>query len=152
MTGMPDLGAYEFSPFAAWRGLHFPAAAEDDLTSGPDADPDSDGLPNLVEYACDLDPVQPSPDRPPLPILLSRNDHLLVAFQRRTSPSELIYRLWVADDLDLWLPALDYSDTGVVFASDIATDESDELWCRARLVEPIADGSPRFVRVTVQLE
>jgi hypothetical protein len=152
IVGPPDLGAYEFSPFAAWRASRFPAAAEDDWISGPAADPDDDGFHNLVEYACDLDPAQPSPNGTPLPILLSWDDYFTVQFHRRTPPSELIYRLWVSNNLESWTPALEYSDAGVVSVPGVATDESDETASRARLVEPIATGSPRFVRITVELE
>ena len=44
----------------AWRALHFtPAQLADPAISGDDADPDRDGLPNLLEYALGLDPWQP---------------------------------------------------------------------------------------------
>lgn len=44
----------------AWRALHFtPAQLADPAISGDDADPDHDGLPNLLEYALGLDPWQP---------------------------------------------------------------------------------------------
>jgi hypothetical protein len=50
------------------------------------------------------------------------------------------------------ISTIEYSDAGVVALSAIVTDESDETWCRARLVEPVENGSPRMVRVTVRLE
>jgi len=45
------------SPFDAWRREHFTEEELDDPNiSGPDADPDGDGIPNLLEYAMGLDP------------------------------------------------------------------------------------------------
>ena len=42
---------------AAWQALHFTAAQlADPRLSGDDQDPDRDGLANLLEYACGLDP------------------------------------------------------------------------------------------------
>jgi len=44
------------SPFDTWRKEHFPDALDNPDISGPDADPDGDGIPNLMEYAMGLDP------------------------------------------------------------------------------------------------
>jgi len=45
------------SPFDAWRKEHFSEEElQDPNISGPDADPDGDGIPNLMEYAMGLDP------------------------------------------------------------------------------------------------
>ncbi|MBM3821575.1 MAG: hypothetical protein FJ404_01595 [Verrucomicrobia bacterium] len=45
------------SPFASWQIRHWPRTAPE---SGPDQDPDGDGLPNLLEYAFGTDPTRPS--------------------------------------------------------------------------------------------
>ena len=52
---------YQTAPWidfvAAWRAEHFSLAQlADPAVSGDDRDPDRDGLPNLLEYACGLDP------------------------------------------------------------------------------------------------
>jgi hypothetical protein len=51
-TEVTDSAAHAL-PWEAWRALHFPEAAELSNTalSGPNADPDSDGLKNIDEYA-----------------------------------------------------------------------------------------------------
>ncbi len=44
-------------PFAQWQATHFSASELDDLaTSGPAADPDGDGMKNLVEFGFGYDP------------------------------------------------------------------------------------------------
>jgi hypothetical protein len=60
-----DNGAiYQTAPWidfvAAWQAEHFsPAQLADPGVSGDGRDPDHDGLPNLLEYACGLDPLSP---------------------------------------------------------------------------------------------
>ncbi len=46
--------------FTAWREQQFPDAAGDDAISGPGADPDGDGIPNLLEYVLGGDPNVPN--------------------------------------------------------------------------------------------
>ncbi len=48
------------SPIETWRLLHFGEDFENPAIAGDDADPDGDGLSNLVEYALGLDPKSPS--------------------------------------------------------------------------------------------
>lgn len=48
---------FAIGPFARWQASHFDNDALDDPeVSGPDADPDRDGMINLVEHAFGLDP------------------------------------------------------------------------------------------------
>jgi len=48
-------------PFAEWREENWNGAELDDLAiSGPNADPDDDGLENLLEFVLDLDPKEGS--------------------------------------------------------------------------------------------
>ena len=48
-------------PFAEWREENWNGAELDDLAiSGPNADPDNDGLENLLEFVLDLDPKERS--------------------------------------------------------------------------------------------
>jgi hypothetical protein len=49
----------EASDYSQWVGLHFnPAQAADPLVTGPFADPDHDGTPNIAEYAFGRNPQE----------------------------------------------------------------------------------------------
>ena len=47
-------------PIEAWRDASFESDSDNAAIAGNDADPDGDGLSNLVEYALGLDPNAPS--------------------------------------------------------------------------------------------
>jgi surface-anchored protein len=53
----PFTVTFAVGPFAEWQAENFPAAdLEDPMISGPDADPDHDGMKNLIEFAFGFDP------------------------------------------------------------------------------------------------
>jgi len=152
--GAPDLGAFEFAPFAAWQGEHFGADAENELISGEGADPDGDGLANLIEYAFDLDPHQPSSAGLPRPtwVTVGNDTHFAVEFRRRNSPSGLVYGTGVSTDFSDWLPGCAYTDVGATLATTETTDASDANWTRIRLNTPRGGQSFRFIAVSVRRE
>src|SRR5690606_25306501 len=49
------------SPIEAWRAVFFGESSDDPAIAGDQADPDGDGLVNLVEYALGLDPCSANP-------------------------------------------------------------------------------------------
>ena len=152
--GRPDLGAYEFSPFAAWRGFHFGLDAENDLISGADADPDGDQLVNLIEYAFNLDPHQPSRAGLPRPVWVLVDDLQFfgVEFRRRPIPSDLTYATAVSIDSSDWQPGCEYSDLGAVTSTEVASDASGTEWTRVRLNEPIDAATQGQIKVSVRRE
>jgi len=102
--GIPIGGVYAGSPgtttvtvtmpYAAWKTAHFTSAELADSTiSGDMADPDHDGIPNLLEYAFGLDPK--APDTANLPSVAVQNvggtNYLTVTFRRVPSASDLSY-------------------------------------------------------------
>lgn len=65
--------------FSSWQSAFFtPSQLADPLISGPDADPDLDGLKNLMEFAFDLDPLLPDAARLPRPQTIG--DRFVVSF------------------------------------------------------------------------
>jgi hypothetical protein len=153
-VGLPDIGAYEFSPFEAWREQQFGEEAENEAISGEAADPDGDGLANLVEYAFELDPLFRSREGLPRGVITSLTgaDHFAIEFRRRASPSELRYVTAVTDDFAHWEPGCEYSDSGALILTESVSDASDEEWTRMRFNEPASAVSGRLVGVSVQRE
>lgn len=150
--GVPDLGAYEYSAFTAWQQDQFGANAENDLVSGETADPDGDGLNNLVEYAFDLDPNVPSLAGLPGPVVLSANglDRFAIQFHRRPVPCGLTYLTSVTDDFETWWPGCEYSDTGSILTTTYTSDASDANWTRVQLNDSIPALPLRFIAISVR--
>jgi hypothetical protein len=152
--GQADLGAFEFSPFAAWQGLQFGPDAEVEEVSGAEADPDGDGLGNLVEYAFELDPLASSRAGLPRPAWIEVDGlgYFGVQFRRRPAPSELTYLTGVSENLLTWEPGCEYSDAGAIPHTPATSDASDATWTRVRLNAPPGTATQRQIRVTVRRE
>jgi len=87
-----------------WRALHFNASElADPAQSGLNADPDGDGLSNLLEFFHDTDPKTPNA-APALQILRSTNG-LSLGWQRASSAAGLFMRVEHSTDLSNWHPA-----------------------------------------------
>lgn len=91
--------------FGDWQPLHFtPAEVLDVQISGESADPDGDGLENLLEYALNGDPKQPNPELFPT---ISGSNGGAITFQRRTDSLDLDYVVEVSTDLENWSSGFD---------------------------------------------
>jgi hypothetical protein len=91
--------------YEAWRAKHFTSGELADPTvSGDNADPDGDGLANLLEYANGVDPRTSSP----APRLTAAFDsegtepQFVVSFRRLLLAHEIDYTLESSDDLKSW--------------------------------------------------
>jgi carbonic anhydrase/acetyltransferase-like protein (isoleucine patch superfamily) len=71
---------FALSPFRQWCERNFGTSAGTPSIAGDVADPDTDGIPNLLEYALNGDPLAPSPGI--LPQLTSETDGLVLRFSR----------------------------------------------------------------------
>jgi hypothetical protein len=133
--------------YAAWRMLYWNlAAATNSVVSGPDADPDSDGIVNFLEYAFGLDPHQTSTYAKPVAAIEIVNGQPRVTIAFRLAPgAEDSHLLWeISNDLRSWgaptnafellstQPNLD--GTAVVKYSDPA---------------PLTNSTSRFVRLRI---
>jgi hypothetical protein len=111
------------TPFEEWSGQHGLTGGN----AGDLADPDADGIPNLVEYAIGGHPgsaasaprLQISVPEPSVP-------RLQMDVPRVADPS-LTYEIWASDDLVNWGSAPVWSSTGLANASGTArfTDSAD---------------------------
>lgn len=102
------LMARETMTFAGWARRHFSAAELADLNvSGVAADPDSDGLSNLEEYARGFDPRTPSSDSDQTGLgVVGMTPVMTTSFRANALASDLTVAIDVADDLSgPWAPS-----------------------------------------------
>ncbi|MDB6120101.1 MAG: hypothetical protein JWO08_3882, partial [Verrucomicrobiaceae bacterium] len=88
-------------PFQSWQYSHFNAGANTLTVAGDTADPDHDGLANLLEYALNVDPNLPSPNAMPAvshPAILG-TDYLAITYFKDTSKTDITYHPQTSTDL-----------------------------------------------------
>lgn len=140
--------------YALWMAEHFsPQRWFTNEVSGDLADPDGDGIPNLMEYACGLNPRTADAHRetngsdPGMPrVTLTENGSLLVTTVQRAVPenSQLVYRWETAahPDSSVWSELV-----------PLTTGPADEGWESVVYVMPAAtpEQPRRFGRLRVEL-
>ena len=160
VTGQ-DPGALAAESFADWQTLYFtPDQRADATMSGPDADPDGDGVANLLEFAFNLDPTFAEPavmiagtGTRGLPLVrletvAEGDQRLTVEFVRRTaaSGSGLTYAVQFATDL----AAGDWQAGGTESVTAI-----NARWERVKVTDTVSAGgsgaAARFARVAVTM-
>ncbi len=89
--------------FEAWRETRFGPDAANPALAGDNADPDGNGVNNLLEYAFGLDPRAPAGTGVPPPVpgraAGGDGDHLTLTFTRLKAATDLVYTVEVAADL-----------------------------------------------------
>jgi hypothetical protein len=128
-------------PFETWRLARFNAAQlADPLVSGPEADPDGDGLLNAVEFAMELSPL--SFDLPPEPGLL--DGHLTLTYRRSKAVDAAAFQGEYSTNLLEWL-------TGPAHVEEIQRTDGGELeTVTLRSVAPLSAQPEGYLRLRVQ--
>jgi autotransporter-associated beta strand protein len=130
------------TPFSDWRASKF-ASATNLGDADDDADPDADGLPNLLEYALGTEPLA-ADSGPPITVAAdTAAERLALTFTRIADPA-LVYAVLAADD-----PSGPWSGDGseIVFTSTGADNVAGPV--------TISDSAPlsahprRFLRLVV---
>jgi uncharacterized lipoprotein YddW (UPF0748 family) len=104
MDGRKNLVANFGFSYDAWAEANFtPAELGNPDFSGPQADPFSHGIRNLLKYAFGIDLRQPERDR--LPVASVEGDRLVLSFTRLRGESGLAYQFEISQDLISWEPA-----------------------------------------------
>jgi len=86
------------TPFGAWQLLEFGTDATNSVVSGDFADPDFDGIVNLLEYALHLDPNALSVTGLPIPQLDPTCGCLTLTYTRILDATDLSYMVEGADN------------------------------------------------------
>ena len=126
--------------FTDWQGIHWPGVTDESII-GSDQDPDSDGLPNQLEWALHLDPKLSSPF---VPTMAFDGDSLLYTYiRRKTAPGQVTIHVERTDTLT----ASDWSEVNVVTSPPASIDETREsVTCTI----PLGPENRRFVRLRMQ--
>ncbi|HLS28600.1 MAG TPA: hypothetical protein VK041_08105, partial [Opitutales bacterium] len=129
--------------YAAWAETYFNSSEmENPSISGPNADPDGDGITNLLEYAFGGNPLDS--DRSILPFTATAEEggeeYLTITFTR-PSDIDLSYEIEASGDLDVW-------GGGAVLFDSIAHGDGT-ITETYRDSEPIGESGRRFLRVHV---
>ena len=134
--------------YALWKQASFtPAEQADPAISGANADPDGDGLSNLMEYAFGLDPKVADPAA--LPAVSMQNGALTLTYTRLHDAGDLTYAVEASDDLISWS-----SGTGLAPATQELSVTPLDLTRDSVVVcdnAPINSASRRFLRLKISL-
>jgi hypothetical protein len=131
--------------FYSWQADHFTFSQKADPFVGSfDADPDGDGIRNLLEYAFASDPWRF--DAGVLPKLGVNQDHLTLAYRKRRTATDLLVHLQASTDLvGGWATLPNVAST---------IDSSPATYDLQTLTDPtsISGSSRRFLRLNVGLD
>jgi hypothetical protein len=130
--------------YAAWAATVFTAAQlADPSVSGSAADPDQDGIPNLLEYAFNLNPL--AADRTGLPVVgtiaADGGLYLTITYTQLILSGDLAYTVEASTDMVAWstITPVPVSSTTSGSAQTVTVHDPVAL----------AAGSSRFLRVVV---
>ncbi len=87
----------------AWLERYF-GNETDPAKIGSESDPDNDGLPNLMEYAFDMNPLSGLMDGQPVPEIVGRDGkrYLALRYRLRAGDTSLLAKTQVSSDLFAW--------------------------------------------------
>jgi hypothetical protein len=123
-----------------WKAARFTAIElADPAVSGDLADPDGDGIPNLMEYALGLEPRQP--DQTGLPFAKIMDDYFTLTYNRRKGATDLSLVVEVSDDLLIWRTGAPYVEELQI----VDGEEAEMVTVRSRL--PVSQTTQRFMRL-----
>jgi hypothetical protein len=89
------------TPLPSWKLQHFTTTQLADGTSDDSADPNKDGVPNLLAYAFGLTPFQNAAGFVPTPTIAS--NRLRLTYRQATAASDITYVPEVSGDLASWI-------------------------------------------------
>lgn len=138
------------TPFNVWRNGKFGANANSPQAIET-ADPDYDGVNNLLEYAANTDPVSATTTGQPN---IGGTEFLTITFLRNTGATDLIYTVRASGDLDTWLDGSTYSSTSSMPTNSVTTEISHSTGDPVETIVvrdniPVAAAPARYLRLGV---
>ena len=131
-------GLTVLTPYQQWQSDSFGDSANDDSIAGNTADPDHDGVPNLIEYAVGSNPLMSGLFQPF--IIDSGSGYLTITVSKNPSAVDLTMTAEISGDLTD--PSSWSSDRTVIL-------QNDEAIFKARDSVPLTDARTRFIRLKV---
>jgi hypothetical protein len=93
--------------YETWKLAHFGPSANNNVIAGDYADPDGDGIPNLLEFAVASDPNKASPDATISGAIAT--NHFQLSLRRNTAATNLTYTVQAANTLGAWTDVMTYT-------------------------------------------
>ena len=137
-------------PYSTWTAQHFTAAEQaNPAISGPDADPNGDGLSNFLSFALNRDPKIAGPN-PALPVSIQKDgvtggSYLTLTYTRRKAPSGISYYVGASGDMLAWFE--DSAHVQQVQVTDDGNGLSETVLTRA--VPMLSSTNQQFLRLRV---
>lgn len=152
-TNALDTGAFEWSTgLQSWRENTFGTNAINSSIAGNDADPDDDGVANLLEYAFCQNPLAASSNGLPRMQLLSFNgtNSPALIFTRVPAPCGLIYLVQTSSNMVNWVDGCRYTDSAEILSAGETIDTAAaNATNRVIRINTPANLGRRFLRVQV---
>ena len=142
-------------PIETWRHACFGTNAARVGVSGDHADPDGDGIPNLLEYAFGMDPLAATTAGFPVAGLTTTQGtrFLTLTFQRPASATDLTYRLLVSSNFYQWNIGCTLAGTNLVLTTNAAlihrsmTNAVETVMVRDG--RPLPAAAERFMKIEI---
>jgi hypothetical protein len=143
----------EDSPFDLWKIQKFGSVVNANGADASDlADPEGDGVCNIMEFARGSDPlkVEHFPIATP-----SLGQYVYLSFPRSSSATDLRYTVQASADLETWADGSSYSSTSSSGSNTVTTEVSRVMQGTTETITvrdnvPVTAKTPRFLRLRVE--
>ena len=152
-----ELSALEPATIEQWRAVYF-GTTNNSGRAADDADPDGDGIVNLLEYGFGLDPTDADAGSQLTPVVIHTNnaDWFGCSFRRNTNATDLIFHVEAADVLPAqsWLDLASYSSSSGWTGPGMAWETgatTNPVRVTVLDTQPMPAATNHFMRVRVSL-